>query len=300
MADQQIPHLGILEVALSPFVDCPFPANPARSLRAAIMRRLELLAPDISQALHDEPAGAAAMDRPWALSRLLGPMGRQGELLVARAGQQYRVRIAALTPPMLEALNTAFLSDHPLAQVPLRLEGVSFPINQEASKWQKVTTYPELLDRSHPWQSMPIALHSPTAFRQGEHRTTTPQPQLWVTGWLRRWNAFANVGLPEEAVLEYVDTHVRVERLDLRTTQVHLGSYSITGMVGEVEWKADGSSPYLLRLVNTLIDYAAYCGTGLQTSQGMGQTGRVMPGRRVGEREAGRAAEVTGEGVGDG
>jgi hypothetical protein len=90
------PPLGILVVSLTPREQCIFPASPARSLRAALLRRLELLDPDLSQSLHEAQGGAAL--RPWTISPLLGPLTRSGDRLVAAPDQAYRVRITALAP----------------------------------------------------------------------------------------------------------------------------------------------------------------------------------------------------------
>jgi len=64
----------------------------------------------------------------------------------------------------------------------------------------------------------------------------------------------------------------------LRPTTIQLGRYYEKGVAGEVHWEADDAEPALLRLVNALVDYAAYCGTGMKTAQGMGQTVRIRSG----------------------
>jgi CRISPR/Cas system endoribonuclease Cas6 (RAMP superfamily) len=88
--------------------------------------------------------------------------------------------------------------------------------------------------------------------------------------------------LPEGAVLDYVREDLRVVAQELRPVSFKLGQYAIPGLVGSVEWEATGEEPALLRLVNALVDYAAYCGTGIQTTQGMGQTVRMATARTKG------------------
>ena len=57
---------------------------------------------------------------------------------------------------------------------------------------------------------------------------------------------------------------------------MQLGRFSREGVIGKVLWEASGGSPYLLRLVNALVDYARYCGTGISMANGMGQTARSV------------------------
>ena len=61
----------------------------------------------------------------------------------------------------------------------------------------------------------------------------------------------------------------------LRPASVQLGKFYERGVTGRVSWQAEPQLPALLRLVNALVDYAFYCGTGGRTAQGMGQTVRV-------------------------
>lgn len=56
---------------------------------------------------------------------------------------------------------------------------------------------------------------------------------------------------------------------------MRLGDFVGLGVGGRVAWEADGTQPAVLRLVNALVDYARYSGTGVKTTQGMGQTVRL-------------------------
>ncbi|HHS98464.1 MAG TPA: CRISPR system precrRNA processing endoribonuclease RAMP protein Cas6 [Chloroflexi bacterium] len=121
---------------------------------------------------------------------------------------------------------------------------------------------------------------SPTSFRSREMHFPLPDPLLVYQSWLSRWNTFA----PEDlrinvALLDVVAAHVAVGRYNLRTEMVDLGgNRKAVGFVGWVEYRI--LRPHLpgeewIRYLNLLADYAAYCGTGHKTAQGMGQTRRV-------------------------
>ncbi|MFC2059912.1 CRISPR system precrRNA processing endoribonuclease RAMP protein Cas6 [Chloroflexota bacterium] len=55
-----------------------------------------------------------------------------------------------------------------------------------------------------------------------------------------------------------------------------MGTYSELGFTGQVKWKASNTYYALLRQVNALVNYAVYCGTGMKTTLGMGQSRRDL------------------------
>jgi CRISPR-associated endoribonuclease Cas6 len=81
------------------------------------------------------------------------------------------------------------------------------------------------------------------------------------------------------ALLDVVGAHVAVGRYDLRTELVDLGTnWKIVGFVGAVKFnvlKAHKIGTDWLERLNILADYAAFCGTGHKTAQGLGQTKRI-------------------------
>jgi CRISPR-associated endoribonuclease Cas6 len=271
----EYPHLGEFWLGLHPRDACHFKASPGRSIHAALLRRLELTDPDLSQALHDAIQGASASDHPWTVSPLIGQMDKDGDSLMAVPGRHYRVRITALAPRVLEALAAAFDPKSPLGGGPLLLEHVPFQVIPESSHWENLATYPSLLTAARPQRRITLRFYSPAGFRTRHNYGPVPPPRLCIEGWLRKWNAFASVVIPEEELLVYVEDDITVVNADLRSATVWNGRYSVNGVVGTVAWESEESSPYLLRLVNALADYAVYCGTGRLTAQGMGQTERV-------------------------
>jgi CRISPR-associated endoribonuclease Cas6 len=121
---------------------------------------------------------------------------------------------------------------------------------------------------------------SPTSFRSHEMHYPLPDPGLVYQSWLARWNTFA----PEEvrinvALLDVVAAHVGVGRYELRTEMVDLGEErKVVGFVGMVQYnvlRAGMIGEEWVRRLNVLADYAAFCGTGHKTAQGMGQTRRA-------------------------
>jgi CRISPR-associated endoribonuclease Cas6 len=121
---------------------------------------------------------------------------------------------------------------------------------------------------------------SPTSFRSREMHYPLPDPIIVYQSWLNRWNEFAPEGIRiNVALLDVVSAHVAVGRYDLRTEMVDLGkNRNVVGFVGHVQYnviRAAKIGDEWLRKLNLLADYAAFCGTGHKTTQGMGQTQRI-------------------------
>jgi CRISPR-associated endoribonuclease Cas6 len=268
-------EMGVLHLEVAPRSACRFSSSPARSLHAALLRRLELLEPDLSHALHDAPQGAPASDHPWTISPLLGRLGREEHNLIAAAGEHYRVRVTALVPEVLAVVAAAFDPDTFLGREPLVLEHVPFDVVPQSSRWEGLSTYASLLTAARPARRITLEFHSPTGFRTRRPTGQVPPPRLCLEGYLRKWNAFAPVALPAEPLLDYAAAQLRIVSAELQTVPSQFGAFYERGVVGRVVWEAGGEAPALRRLVNVLADYALYCGTGNKTAQGMGQTVRV-------------------------
>jgi len=138
-------------------------------------------------------------------------------------------------------------------------------------------TYAELAVNARTDTRLNIRFLSPTSFRSREMHYPLPDPVLVFQSWLNRWNEFA----PEEqqinvAVLDIVAAHVAVSYYNGHTEMVDFGGNKrVVGFVGAVQYsilRASRIGDEWLRKLNTLADYAPFCGTGHKTAQGMGQT----------------------------
>ncbi|MDY6892445.1 MAG: CRISPR system precrRNA processing endoribonuclease RAMP protein Cas6 [Chloroflexota bacterium] len=266
------PELGIFQLTLAAQEPCLFTATPVASVHAALLRRLELVNPVLSASLHDAPAGASSSEHPWTISPLRGSFQRHEAGHVATAGMQYHVRITFLVPEVAGALSAAFDPEHPLGREPLVLEHVPFDIVWEQTHVERLATYASLLTAARPLKHIALEFLSPTGFRTRRTGIVPPEPRICLEGYLRKWNAFAEIAMPGTSLLDYAEAHMRLGEVTLHSATHHFGRYREQGFMGHVEWIANDSSQVLLRLVNALVEYAGYCGTGMKTARGMGQT----------------------------
>ncbi|MDY6912570.1 MAG: CRISPR system precrRNA processing endoribonuclease RAMP protein Cas6 [Chloroflexota bacterium] len=287
MEDFGRPELGVLILKMEASQSVLFRSSPARSLHAALLRRLELLDSQISFDLHKKTPGAPSTEHAMTVSTLSGSFHRQGEDQLAVSGQIYEARITAMLPEVIQLLDLSFNPQHPLGQEPLILEHVPFQVIPAQSSWEHLANYGSLLTLAKPERQILLEFCSATKFntsrrssdRQspGYQSPALPEPERCIGGYLRKWNAFSPMPILQESLMDFVRQHMSMQRHDLRSGSVQrLGKHSeYDCFEGNVKWQAGSGSPALLRQVNALVDFSRYCGTGMKTAQGMGQTRRV-------------------------
>ena len=255
-----------LVIQLRPRARCVFSVDSARSVHAALLRQIEHFDPSLSAALHDAPAASHGVVRPWTIANLNGPFERD---LAAPAGV-YWTRITALSTRVSLALCRMLREARPFA---LELERVQFDVVDAKSR---TTTYRDLANAAVASDRIDLVWRSPTALRRGSSHVIEPSPAMCLASYLRRWNAFADADLrlAEEPLLDFAVNHVAVPEVWLQAAIARPGGFRITGSTGSSTWLCQSGPTELVRQVNLLADYAFYCGTGVKTALGMGQTAR--------------------------
>jgi len=142
--------------------------------------------------------------------------------------------------------------------------------------------------RNDPWQALietsglpsrwPLRLTSPTANHAGgdfRKVIVLPTPENYFRSWFGRWNLCSPIPLGEH-LLEIVRERVVVSHCDGKTERVTIdATRPFVGFVGEVTFevlKPNEVAPEDLKALSTLVRFASYCGTGVETVRGMGQT----------------------------
>jgi CRISPR-associated endoribonuclease Cas6 len=125
-------------------------------------------------------------------------------------------------------------------------------------------------------REMTIRLLTPTA-HHGPNRkpVVVPSPELYFGSWLNRWNLSAPAAF-DSALLNTVEHHVAVAHCDGRTRHTPLPQYGLfTGFVGTVQFalhRHEAVSADERTALAALARLSSFCGTGVQTMRGMGQT----------------------------
>ena len=103
-------------------------------------------------------------------------------------------------------------------------------------------------------------------------RSPFPVVPTVIAGYGKIWDAFSDIGLPRPAV--DIARSIRVADFKISCAVTSFG----TGCQGWVTLEmARGRTEEEIGIMNALIDFAFYCGTGLHTEDGLGQTRRTAP-----------------------
>ncbi|MCI0475995.1 MAG: CRISPR system precrRNA processing endoribonuclease RAMP protein Cas6, partial [Anaerolineales bacterium] len=92
-------------------------------------------------------------------------------------------------------------------------------------------------------------------------------------------NAFAPEALRiSDEWADWLRKSVAVQRAEIRTQSVQFKDYQQIGFVGVVEYAVVNRAPDRegIAPLNALAEYAYFCGTGHKTTQGCGQTRRLV------------------------
>jgi CRISPR-associated endoribonuclease Cas6 len=283
-------------------LECLSPARidqfTGRGVHGFWFQRWHLVDPATGDRLHQE-----SQESPFTLSPLLGlPPARRGETTIQK-GQTAWLRITCLGDALGTAFTEKWLKDlqnsvplddrggnpsggNPSSTIEIP-EGLQWKVNgilQESGShpWAASIPYEEL-SRSHLMNSNPprqwrLEFVTPTTFNTGrttegrDHHLPFPLPESLLKSWLRRWQAFAPLALPEEELLGWVRSNLAVSAYHLHTLPVREGEHLRLGCVGSLTLRALDMPPYLRAAVDLLAAYSFYCGSGGHTAQGMGQT----------------------------
>ncbi len=229
---------------------------PHRALNALLYHWLEAAEPRLAQFVHDQ-----AEPKPFTVSPL-----------TADGADHYRFRMT-----LLEDEYGPYVSEGMKRERTIRIGDKVLGIAGEAQVEHR--TYADIAQRAGTAPVITLRFDSPTAFKTRGMHYPLPDPALVFASYQARWNAFAPPEFHIDATWqEWLTQSVAVSRFDLRTERLDFGEYQHVGCVGQVEYNVidrQADAQAARGPLNALADYAAFCGTGHKTTQGLGQTRRL-------------------------
>jgi CRISPR-associated endoribonuclease Cas6 len=275
MGDRRLDTLNFTQLEKSELVGLKFALRPrqgielfpdyAKGLHAWFLHQIQAHDPDLSRYLHDEQA-----EKAFALSRLDGPMGSNGDTLSLRPDATYYWYLTLLSAEVIQGVLPW------LRQLPdsLELARNLFAI-EKVTTFLPAQTYGDLY-HVKPRRTVAFSFLSPTSFRRKGNHFPLPVPNNLFHSYLRRWNEFSGYALDDNDFLTWVDECVRIDRHWLESIVVPGGKRgNVTGFIGAIALSLSPKArenPEFSQLFHSLSQYAPYCGTGHKTPFGLGQT----------------------------
>lgn len=259
---------------LTPQTPAAIPVDQARAMESVFLEWVRALDPGYAAEMH------AAQDKDFTIANLSGARSNRAREALLQSSTTLTWRITSFSPRLSTLVREKLLPGLPEtirlenSNCALKIERVS--LNAEEHPDAALSSYAALaqnvlLGARTPESEIRVAFVSPTSFRQNNRQLLFPLPENAFDSWLRRWNAFAPVKLPDET-RAFAAEAVAVNRYNLRTAKISGEGGWELGFSGACSYRILTADPYWLRVLHTLAAFSFFCGTGRKTAQGMGQT----------------------------
>lgn len=115
---------------------------------------------------------------------------------------------------------------------------------------------------------------SPTSFRVLGKNYLFPDTKHIFKSYIKKWNAFVDRNeYIDEKYLENIEESCFCIRHKLHTELMNMGKYKIVGFKGKCYYEIESKGNEELKMMmNKLIGFSNFCGTGYKTTMGMGET----------------------------
>lgn len=225
-----------------------------------------------ADALHDE-----TQVPPFSLSPLMALPRPQGGITRVTREIQSWFRVTTLNRQLSEGLSAHWLPNLPNE---IELAGIKWGIigiadSPEKHPWAKQISYQDLsakhLFNNRPPSRWKLSFETPVTFNSGLGHLPFPLPNNLIGSWMRRWQAFAPLALPEE-LTQSVREQLMVNHFNMVTIPVRHGKRVLIGGQGSYALHAIKMPASERAQVDLLANYSFFCGSGYKSTQGMGMT----------------------------
>ncbi|BAZ44891.1 CRISPR-associated Cas family protein [Chondrocystis sp. NIES-4102] len=188
-------------------------------------------------------------------------------------------RISLLDETLFGKLTQLWLNINP--EKPWHLGSANLTITsilgtlQPNQPWANATPYDRLYAQSsHNNNKFTFSCVTPTTFGKGKRNDSLPTADNIFKSLCKRWNKYSSIEIP---VTELPLLSLYPSNFNIHTEMVTDYSNSkLIGCVGNITYQAFGDlTQDQLKYLNTLADFALYCGMGKKTTMGMGMVRRI-------------------------
>ncbi|MDJ0648860.1 MAG: CRISPR-associated endoribonuclease Cas6 [Xenococcaceae cyanobacterium MO_188.B19] len=186
-------------------------------------------------------------------------------------------RISLLDESLFGKLTQLWLNINPekpwhLGSADLKIASI-LGTSQPNQPWANAIPYNRLYEEASKTNNkFTFSFATPTTFGKGEYDNSLPTPESIFRSLRKRWNNYSSIEIPELALESLFPSYFKI-----RTEVIRDYSKSkFIGCVGDISYQAFGNiDPQQIKYLNTLADFALYCGMGKKTTMGMGMVRRI-------------------------
>lgn len=188
-------------------------------------------------------------------------------------------RISLLDENLFGKLTQLWLNINPekpwhLGSAELKITSI-LGTSQPNQPWANAIPYDRLYtEASTTNNKFTFSFATPTTFGKRKQNDSLPTPENIFKSLLKRWNKYSNIEISETELPllslfpSYFNIHTKVTK--------DYSQSKLIGCVGDISYKAFGNiNSQQIKYLNTLADFALYCGMGKKTTMGMGMVRRI-------------------------
>ncbi len=269
-----------------------------RQVQAWFLREVGRHDPTLANELHQQESESENKKQLLRAYTLSGLYKGPHPVWQLAKGEWCRLRITSLTRELSEFLLNKvlpeLLPEARFGQVEFDVQG--WTPEPGSDPWSGMETYASLMRQALISKDprMELDFISPTSFSKNgrfselERDMPLPIPDMVFGNYLKHWLAFSEVTLPDE-IGDFIEDCLVVNEFKIKSERVQF-SYqqaqrAATGFTGQVRFailrnKRFGANwEHYANIVRMLAYYSFYCGTGRQTTVGLGQTRFMNPDR---------------------
>jgi len=269
-----MPHS--LVINLLPLSPIPVKYLTGNHLHAMFLTLVSNVNQELGDRLHQSQS-----HKPFTVSPLQYN-SREGFLLYWRynkpifAGKSCWWRISLLDDALFSELTPLWLNQ---TGQKLRLGSTELQITsilgtpQLNQPWANATKYEQLYsEASESDRNLVLLFATPTVFGQGKYNSAMPTPELVFQSLLNKWNKYSNIPFSADILATIFFSYFKLE------TQVFSHeNKNLIGCIGKIKFRIfEEIKPIYIKQINTLVDFALYCGVGKKTTMGMGMVRREL------------------------
>lgn len=243
-----------------------------RAVQAAFLSRIRDVDAALAASLH-EPG----LTRPYTVSSLIGYRSLES----LSDGSALAIRLTAFEPNVKDALMQSLKNPAGFGVgARLSLDYLPFEILACAGENPiEDRSYADLIAESMAQAERPLIelrFFSPTLFKSDGRTQPLPLPALVFRSLLERWNAFAPLVFPADA-LSYAEECLAVSGFTIRSFPAELGDNALRiGTVGKVRYRALNPDRYWISILHALSRFTRFSGVGAGTAYGLGQASAIL------------------------
>lgn len=178
--------------------------------------------------------------------------------------------ISALNSNAKEQILMPFLSDS-FAKIYIKSKDLT--LNVTCKKFFSFS-YDELFSKHYTsectYRYVEMEFMTPVSFKNDGKYIIFPFSHMLIKNLIRKYDTSSgSTEIYDDALAEYIERNTDIVEYSLHTVKYLMSGIKIPAAIGRITLKINGA-PEFIRLINMLLEYGEYSGTGIKSSMGMG------------------------------